>query len=166
MLRPAAQITAAESGRGRAQPRDVGAAWSTEHPRSTNQTPPARRRRPTGAVIPRVLFPGPRLPWAGNKTRHKFPPPKASDVPCFWLGRSAARRLLIPQPPQEPGEQFQPKQTTARCLCGVFLETERKFSKKKKTDREVEQPIINNASSKNSISPLAQIRSRSLASRG
>ena len=96
------------------------------------------------------------------------------DVDDLWRsGRAHAGRIRPLAEParcllgaRRPGELFPPKQTTARCLRGVFLETERKFSKKKKTDREVEQPIINNASSKNSISPLAQIRSRSLASRG
>jgi hypothetical protein len=36
----------------------------------------------------------PPLLMAGNNTRHKHPLGKAGDVTRFWLGRSAARRLL------------------------------------------------------------------------
>ena len=55
---------------------------------------PTRRQRPTGASFPSVLNPGPLSLRAGDRNAHTNRSRKAGDVTRFWLGRSAARRLL------------------------------------------------------------------------
>ena len=112
--------------------------------------------------------PRPPSPRAGDRNAAHQPQSKAAGVTRFWPGRSAARRLLHPATSAEAGRAV-PTEANHRPLpAWRILRDREEISPKKnlKTDRETEQPIINNASSKNGISPLAQIRSRSLTSRG
>ncbi len=52
-------------------------------------------------------------PWAGNNTRHKHPLGQAGDVTRFWLGRSAARRLLSSRNHRKSGESNSHKSNPA-----------------------------------------------------
>ena len=64
--------------------------------RPHNPQPDAARAQAAtnGSPHPRVLNPGPLPLGPGIETRHANRTQKAADVPRFWLGRSAARRLL------------------------------------------------------------------------
>jgi hypothetical protein len=77
---------------------------------------PRLKKRPTGAFIPRVLFPGPRLPRAGNETRHHSrAPAKAADVT-----RARGAAVAHPATISEVGESaiHRRKQTSVACGMG------------------------------------------------
>ena len=131
-----------------------------------DQTPPSAagdQRKPSS---PR-FEPRPPSPRAGDRNAAHQPQLKSSrrDALLAWQKRGAA--VAHPATTAKAGRAF-PTEANHRPLPAwrLLRDREEMFPQKKKTDREVEQPIINNASSKNSISPLAQIRSRSLTSRG
>ena len=97
-------------------------AWAATNDRENtlnqDETPPARRRRPTGALIPSVLNPGPLPLGPGIETRPTDRSQKAADMPRFWLGRSVAGRLLIRNHRKSGGERYPPKKD-ALVACGA-----------------------------------------------
>jgi len=91
-----------------------------ERPRKPAQSgrDAARARRPTGALIPSVLNPGPLPLGPGIETRPTDRSQKAADMPRFWLGRSVAGRLLIRNQRKSGGERYPPKKD-ALVACGA-----------------------------------------------
>ena len=72
-----------------------------------------------GSPHPRVLNPGPLPLGPGIETRHTHRSRKAADVPRFWLGRSAARRLLGLATTAKAGKDAPPPNNKTDGACGT-----------------------------------------------
>jgi len=58
----------------------LGQREARKRPKIRHRTPPERKQRPTEALIPRVLNPGPSSFWAGDRNAARKPQQKAADV--------------------------------------------------------------------------------------
>ena len=89
--------------------------------RRHNPKPDAARAQAAtnGSPHPRVLNPGPLPLGPGIETRHTNRSQKAADVPRFWLGRSAARRLLGLAPTAKAGKDATRRSNKTYVACGA-----------------------------------------------
>ena len=96
----------------------LGLHGEKKHPH--NPKPDATRAQvaTNGSHHPPRFEPRPLPLWPGIETRHTNRSKEAADVPRFWLGRSGARRLLIPQPPQEPEKKLSTEEDKHPMLAG------------------------------------------------
>jgi hypothetical protein len=115
-------------------------AWAAtndrENPLNQDETPPARRRRPTGALIPSVLNPGPLPLGPGFETRPTDRSQKSSRHATLLAGQKRGGAVAHPQSAQGRRRTVSTEERRSRCLRCASIQTKGEFSKKEKSSRQ------------------------------
>ena len=110
-------------------------AWAAtndrENPLNQDETPPARRRRPTGALIPSVLNPGPLPLGPGIETRPTDRSQKSSRHATLLAGQKRGGAVAHPQPPEKRRRTVSTEERRPRCLRCASIQATGKVTSQK-----------------------------------